>query len=220
MNKIDYYILSSVSVYLITAAFYATSWGQGLLNYFNISNGLLKPAIFVALYHGFVFTYNKYLFKYVHRNEYLGGSWIYRIDNKITNCKLYGIFTIEHNMYGIAIFFGKVWNNIPAGDNNILRGVWIGETIHYNKKRLQFVFNHSTLEKLDPKTLGDIKDHSVICGIAILDYYKVENTSELNGTYYDINDMNSSHGKWESKRVHVESADEHRKAAYAFRYHD
>lgn len=220
MNKLDYYVLSSISVYLISIAFNAKSWGHTVLSFLNLSDTLITPVIFVALYHACIYTYNKYLFKIVHHEEYLGGTWIYRIHNAKNDCKLYGIFTVEHNIFGIKLFFGKVWNNTPHGDNDILRGVWIGETIHYKDKRLQFVFDHSTLTKLPATESSAPRDFSSINGIAILDFYNKKDTSEMNGIYYDIDDSNVSNGKWESRKVNVASADAHRKAAYNFRYPD
>lgn len=197
MNKLDQTVLQVLTACVIVLAMLNDRIQAALGALFPGAHIAVPVGAFVLVYRLLVLLYDKLCWPIIHRENYIGGRWIYSLHNHVTGKQLYGVFVVHQGLGGTILREGAVWFTGGPPDNNNQRGSWHSRIAMVHNDELQFVFEMKTLV---PETIaGAGKD---VQGIMLLDLSRENGTPTLmTGHFYDHRERVGMTGSVVARRV-------------------
>ncbi len=199
MTQRDYLVLqfiAAVSILLVATRPEASVYLYGLFPYANIA---MPTVAFVFLYRGLVWIYRVGFWRHFHRDIYLGGQWIYTLENQVTNRRVYGIFELKHTADELTVERGTAWYADTPPSTSNMRGIWTARPTAYKDRTLWIIFTMQTTTQ-DPTTHSAIEYRGTIVFTVV-----GHPPQELQGLFCNLDAHHRNHGPIQARRVKASS---------------
>ncbi|MYL84169.1 hypothetical protein GTA51_13635 [Desulfovibrio aerotolerans] len=179
-------------------------------------DAFLTATLFVIVFRAIIYLYDNCLFKFFHKDRWIGGDWVYFLRNEDESIELYGVFNVKQGISGVSITNGKVWYCCDSPTEATSRGVWDSVIADISNNDFNFVFSHRTLNKIKDGVRGVIKDNDNILGFAELKISRTKSSVDMSGPYYDLREMAGSKGVIWAKHVNTKNDEDKLKLALEY----